>query len=136
MPIDKSNYPKNWKEISATVQRSQGYICQFCGFGRIPHNPLTTHHIDNDPMNCDYELLKTLHASCHLLFHTRHASCRTLSIFLEICRNNLSQTKFDFIREFEQKETGKQFIRYKIRHSYRRQKCLQSFSAENSLSLL
>jgi len=59
-------YPKNWNEIAARIKAERGNRCEACGWdGRKPQ-PLTVHHLDYDPANCDPENLIVLCAACHL----------------------------------------------------------------------
>ena len=136
MPIIKSKYPKNWKEISLNTKRRYGFICAYCLTPRTRHNPLTVHHIDNDPMHNDELNLVPMHGSCHLLFHSRFSRCRFPATFWEICHNNWSQLKFDFMYELSKTDNISKFIRYKIATRYRRQKCSKSSSVESGLPLL
>lgn len=136
MPINLSDYPSNWKEISTRTRKAREYICEYCLKGRIRKNPFTVHHKDHDPMHNEDINLALLHASCHLLFHSTYRSCRLPSEFKEICRNHQSQMKFWFDKQFEDQETGGKFIQYKIKQKWRKQQCLKNSLAENCLSSL
>ena len=74
MPMDKSRYPKNWKDIAMNVKTVSGWKCMECGMQcRKPGEPfdthrrtLTVHHINHIPEDCREENLIALCASCHL----------------------------------------------------------------------
>jgi hypothetical protein len=131
MPIDIADYPVNWRDIARLNKELHFYTCQFCLKGRIKHNCFTTHHIDWDTQNNVQTNLACLHASCHLLFHSRYRSCRDPISFADICRAYQSQTNFQFVREFEDNETSGKFIRYKIAERDRGLKWLRSFSPKS-----
>ena len=131
MPIDKSKYPTNWKEISNKRKKSFGYICLYCLRPRLRNNPITTHHIDHDPMHNEEHNLAPLHGSCHLLFHSRYDSCKLEKDFWEICQNNWAQQNFPFMKELLNYEESADFIRHKIAPQYRRKNCSKNFLAEN-----
>ena len=131
MPVNYSDYPKNWREISLRVLKRSGFICKYCMGGRKKNDPFTRHHVDHDPMNLNEDMIQNMHSSCHLLFHTTFRSCRTLPTFLEICRNFQSQTNFQFVREFEDRTSNGPFLRYKIALSKIRSKLCQNSLAKN-----
>lgn len=136
MPMNISDYPPNWREITKKIREARGYTCQYCLKGRLRKNPFTTHHIDGDPMyNVDTNPA-LLHAACHLLFHSTFKTCKTPEVFKEICRNHQCQMKFYFDKKYEDEETGGKFTQYKIKQNYWRKKCSKSFLAENFSSLL
>ena len=114
MVFNKLKYPQNWRSISLRVRSNHNHTCQFCLKPKSRKNPLTVHHLDLDTFNSSVNNLVLLHSSCHLLFHTVFKSCKIMSVFIEICRNFQSQTKFSFIKEFEDNETSSRFIRHKI----------------------
>ena len=86
MPISKENakrYPKNWKEISASIKERSGGRCECwneCGLhsdhrcierhgkeawfakGKVV---LTVAHLDHTPENCDPSNLKAMCQRCH-----------------------------------------------------------------------
>ena len=134
MPVDYKKYPKNWTALSLQVKRENNFLCQFCLKPKTRRNPLTTHHLDLDSTNNQRDNLACMHASCHLLFHSTFRGPLTKSQFLQICRNYQSQTKFAFIREFEDRDYKNLFVRHKIAIRNRRSKCLKS-SYPESLSL-
>ena len=86
MPMDRTNYPPNWEEISKHIRfcRANGY-CEFCGASHgMPHPEtgslviLTTAHLDHDTTNNDHTNLKALCQKCHLNYdaplHAQHAA--------------------------------------------------------------
>ena len=82
MPIDKSKYPENWREISKNI-RARG-ICEFCGAANYQPHPitgsqviLTVAHMNHVPMDCAPENLKALCQRCHLAYdREQHARTR------------------------------------------------------------
>jgi len=60
MPIDKNDYPENWKEISLAIRERYGHRCQRCHTVSKPKHVLTVHHLDMDPN------LVLLCQKCHL----------------------------------------------------------------------
>ena len=80
MPMDKSRYPENWKEIALGVKEKAGWKCAKCGRQcRRPGEPfrghkvtLTVHHINHRPEDCREENLIALCAPCHLRADARH----------------------------------------------------------------
>jgi len=76
MPMDRSKYPPNWKEISHRIRfkRAKGK-CEWCG---AVHNAyevrganivkiiLTTAHLDHDTTHNDDDNLAALCQRCHL----------------------------------------------------------------------
>lgn len=58
MPINKSDYPDNWKDISLGVREAAGFRCELCNkkVGELLkesqwYTVLTVHHIDGDKDN-------------------------------------------------------------------------------------
>lgn len=135
MPINKSNYPANWREIALRIRKLRKYTCEFCFKGRIKKNPFTVHHLDQDSWNNRDDNLVLLHSSCHLLFHSTFRSCKLRKEFDEIVKNVHSQMKFSFATELDKIETAGRFIQYKIKQRWREKKCLKNSLAENSSSL-
>lgn len=88
MPMEKTRYPADWKEIARCVKELAGWRCAECGKKcREPGEPfdthkrtLTVHHIDHRPENCSSENLIALCAPCHLKadakFHAEHRKRR------------------------------------------------------------
>ena len=80
MPMDKSRYPANWKQIALAVKEAAGWRCQACGKQcRKPgekldthRRTLTVHHIDHRPENSEPENLIALCAPCHLKADAEH----------------------------------------------------------------
>ena len=80
MPMDKSRYPANWKQIAMAVKEAAGWTCQACGKQcRKPgekldthRRTLTVHHIDHRPENSEPENLIALCAPCHLKADAEH----------------------------------------------------------------
>ena len=80
MPMNKSRYPANWKEIARKIKEDSGWICQECGKQcRKPGEPFDTHrrtltvaHLDHTPENISPENLKALCAPCHLKYDAAH----------------------------------------------------------------
>lgn len=75
MPVDKSLYPSNWKEISWTVRCEAGWCCEVCGAEyRQPHPVtgseviLTVAHLDHNPAHCRRGNLKAMCQRCHLAY--------------------------------------------------------------------
>lgn len=85
MPIDYSNYPANWNEISLAVRRDAGWRCEFCGAEADKPHPitgstviLTVAHLDHDTTNNTRANLRALCQRCHLRhdarLHAQHAA--------------------------------------------------------------
>jgi hypothetical protein len=74
MPIDRSRYPDNWKEIALAVKAAAGWRCEKCGIGHMQTGSiascLTVHHPNRDPENPDAEKI-ALCTSCHLKAETQ-----------------------------------------------------------------
>jgi hypothetical protein len=67
-------YPLNWKEIADRIKDLAGWCCENC---KRPHCPkemysLSVHHIDGNPMNCDYTNLFALCQRCHLHWQAKY----------------------------------------------------------------
>lgn len=131
MPVNKADYPSNWREISLRTRKARNWICEFCLKGQSKTNRLTVHHIDNQGMNNDDTNLALLHSSCHLLFHSTFRKCKDPKTFREICKNHQSQMNFGFVRALEDKPSHNDFIHHKIKQRYGRSKCLRSLSRGN-----
>lgn len=94
MPMDKSRYPENWKQIAMEVKEAAGWKCKKCGIQcRKPGEPfdthrrtLTVHHIDHIPENCGKDNLIALCAGCHLKEDARHhaETRRRRSVILKV----------------------------------------------------
>lgn len=100
MPIKPENkhlYPKNWKEIRASILERAGNKCEFCGVENHSMQDryrqdyqggckelyqikvvLTIAHLDNDPTNNNPDNLRALCQKCHLTYdakmHAAHAA--------------------------------------------------------------
>jgi hypothetical protein len=79
MPIDYKKYPKNWKELRASVLNRANNKCEFCGvenysFVNRENGPvkivLTIAHLDHDEQNHNVKLerLAALCQKCHLTY--------------------------------------------------------------------
>lgn len=81
MPMDRSRYPKNWKEIADGVKRESNWKCEECGLDCFPYmttrlnrsemakRTLTVHHQDYNPANNERDNLIALCSACHLRKH-------------------------------------------------------------------
>ncbi len=91
MPIDRSRYPVNWREISWAVKEAADWTCQVCGqecarpgervtdWSRV----LTVAHLDQNPANNDPANLAALCVRCHLAHDrefNRRKRLRTLAL--------------------------------------------------------
>lgn len=77
-PENKSRYPKNWKEIRASILERAHNRCEFCGIENyaIRENGsrvvLTIAHLDHMPENCDPSNLRALCQKCHNTYDAKH----------------------------------------------------------------
>lgn len=77
-PENKGRYPKNWKDIRASILERAGNKCEFCGIANytIRDNGsrvvLTIAHLDHTPENCDPNNLRALCQKCHSTYDARH----------------------------------------------------------------
>jgi hypothetical protein len=83
MPMDRSRYPDNWKEIAARVKDEARWRCEDCSLDCHPishakldrseraRRTLTVHHQDYNPANNDRSNLIALCSACHLTKHLR-----------------------------------------------------------------
>lgn len=77
-PENKSRYPKNWKEIRASILQRANNKCEFCGIENysVRENGskvvLTIAHLDHTPENCDPENLRALCQKCHNTYDAEH----------------------------------------------------------------
>lgn len=77
-PENKSRYPKNWKEIRASILERAHNCCEFCGIENyaIRENGsrvvLTIAHLDHTPENCDPSNLRALCQKCHNSYDAKH----------------------------------------------------------------
>lgn len=87
-PENKKRYPKNWKQIRASILQRAGNCCEFCGvenYSRIEKRDdegrflgfggrvvLTIAHLDHTPENCDPSNLKALCQRCHNQYDAKH----------------------------------------------------------------
>jgi 5-methylcytosine-specific restriction endonuclease McrA len=85
MPIDYSNYPANWADISRAVREDAGWRCEFCGAIHGQPHPetgslviLTVAHLDHDTTHNTRDNLRALCQRCHLRYdrhlHAQHAA--------------------------------------------------------------
>lgn len=86
MPIKKENknrYPKDWKQIRASILRRADDKCEFCGVenhtyrlnpntGKEAYIVLTIAHLDHTPENCNPENLRALCQRCHNQYDAQH----------------------------------------------------------------
>lgn len=79
MPVDKSKYPPDWKQISLAVREAADWRCEFCGAAhRLPHPEtgsiviLTVAHLDHDTTNNERGNLRALCQRCHLTYDAQH----------------------------------------------------------------
>jgi len=72
MPINKKDYPYNWKKLVIEVKKRAGDKCELCGIKNYSTNPrgkqviLTIHHIDRNKKNNKLINLIALCQKCHL----------------------------------------------------------------------
>ena len=73
MPMDKTLYHPNWREISLLVRKNAGFRCELCPAGNGEYHwktgskvVLTVHHIDSDKKNNSKHNLIALCQRCHL----------------------------------------------------------------------
>jgi hypothetical protein len=93
-PENRARYPKNWKDISASIRARSGGQCECqgeCGLHRTSPGPrrcterhrhqasfakglviLTVAHLDHTPENCDPRNLKAMCQRCHLRYDRDH----------------------------------------------------------------
>ena len=77
-PENKNRYPKNWKEIRATILKRANNKCEFCGIENhtIRKNGskvvLTIAHLDHTPENCNPDNLRALCKKCHNNYDAKH----------------------------------------------------------------
>lgn len=77
-PENRDRYPKNWKEIRASILKRAENRCEFCGIANytIRENGskvvLTIAHLDHTPENCDPSNLKALCQKCHNTYDASH----------------------------------------------------------------
>ena len=64
----KSTYPPDWPAIAEACKESAGWRCVRCSHPHDPahHYTLTVHHLDLDPLNCEWWNLAALCQRCHL----------------------------------------------------------------------
>jgi 5-methylcytosine-specific restriction endonuclease McrA len=86
MPIKKENksrYPKDWKQIRASILERADNCCEFCGrrnhtthinekTGKVVKVVLTIAHLDHTPENCDPDNLRALCQKCHNAYDAKH----------------------------------------------------------------
>lgn len=82
-PENKSRYPKNWKEIRASILQRAGNRCEFCGVenhtmrlnlktGKYAKIVLTIAHLSHIPEDCRPENLRALCQKCHNSYDAEH----------------------------------------------------------------
>jgi hypothetical protein len=97
MPMDKSKYPADWKQISLRIRERDNNQCKFCGVpnyafvtrdaqgqwrilkgmeldtagldgDKVTRVVLTVAHLDRGPKDCADDRLAALCQRCHLLY--------------------------------------------------------------------
>ncbi len=77
-PENKGRYPKNWKDIRASILERADNKCEFCGIANytIRENGsrvvLTIAHLDHTPENNDPSNLRALCQKCHNTYDAPH----------------------------------------------------------------
>lgn len=77
-PENKERYPKNWKDIRASILERANNKCEFCGIANytIRENGsrvvLTIAHLDHTPENNDPSNLRALCQKCHNTYDAPH----------------------------------------------------------------
>ena len=82
-PENRSRYPKNWKDIRASILERAKDHCEFCGrknhsfvlnekTGKMIKVVLTIAHLDHQPENCDPSNLRALCQACHNRYDAKH----------------------------------------------------------------
>ena len=83
--MNKSRYPKNWKELAQSVKEAANWTCQCCNRpcykpGTVPKGisrsertikTLAVHHRNHNPEDNRLENLIAVCTTCHLAMHTR-----------------------------------------------------------------
>jgi len=78
MPMNKKDYPVNWKELSAETRKKAGNKCELCGkpngslSDRGTKVVLTVHHIDGNKLNNKPLNRIALCQKCHLRLDLAH----------------------------------------------------------------
>lgn len=80
MPVNWSNYPKDWKQIARSVKDGCGWVCQMCGMQcRKPGEPFDTHkrtmsvmHLNHDTSDNTASNLRGACSACHLRYDAPH----------------------------------------------------------------
>lgn len=82
-PENKSRYPRNWKQIRASILERAHNRCEFCGVGnyamrlnpktgKVARIVLTVAHLDHIPEHCDPDNLRALCQKCHNTYDAEH----------------------------------------------------------------
>ena len=77
-PENRARYPKDWKEIRASILKCAGNRCEFCGIENyaIRENGskvvLTIAPLDHIPEHCDPSNLRALCQKCHNQYDAAH----------------------------------------------------------------
>ena len=80
-PENRARYPKDWKQIRATILDRAGHRCEWtdCGVSNGATNPrtgsrvvLTIAHLDHTPENCDPSNLMAMCQQHHLAYDQHH----------------------------------------------------------------
>ena len=82
-PENKQRYPKNWKDIRASILERAHNCCEFCGkenhsyfvnekTGKTVKVVLTIAHLDHTPEHCEPENLRALCQACHNRYDAKH----------------------------------------------------------------
>lgn len=71
--MNRSHYPKNWKEIAERIKAKAGWRCERCTNpnDRATGHVLTVHHLDGNKSNCEDWNLAALCQRCHLAIQGR-----------------------------------------------------------------
>ena len=86
MPIKPENrlrYPRNWKQIRASILERAHGCCEFCGVenhtyrynehtGHLARIVLTIAHLDHTPEHCNPDNLRALCQRCHNRYDAEH----------------------------------------------------------------
>lgn len=96
MPMQKSLYPKNWREIARKLKEAANWTCQCCGarrgeqqknrHGNLVNVVITVAHLDHDPWNM-HARLQVLCRKCHITYDARDA--RRKRVMMAIARGQL-----------------------------------------------
>lgn len=100
-PENRARYPRNWKQIRASILERAHNRCEFCGVEnhtmRLNHKTgkeakviLTIAHLDHTPENCDPSNLRALCQKCHNSYDAQHRKeTRMKTNKMKICRQDI-----------------------------------------------